>query len=70
MIAWRKAKTLLQSSAMESNVSASALLAEACFAFPGFFDSAASVSAEACFVLPSFFASAALTITTLLSSLA
>ena len=34
--AWRKAKTLLQSSVMVANVSAAAVSAENCFALPGF----------------------------------
>ena len=41
--AWRKAKTSLQSSAMEANFSAAAVLAEACLALPGFFALAAAV---------------------------
>ena len=67
--ACRNAKTLSQLSAMVANVLEAAVLAEACFALPGFFVSAAAVSAEACFALPGFFSSAASIVTTLLSSL-
>ena len=55
---------------MEANISAAAVLAEACFALPGFFVSAAAVLAEAGFALPGFFASAASIVTTLSLSLA
>ena len=68
--AWRKAKTLSQSSAMEANVSEAAVSAEACFTLPSFFVLAAAVLAEAGFALPGFFASAALIVTTLPLSLA
>ena len=56
----------------EANVSAAAVLAEACLAFPGFFASAADVLAEA-FYFPAFLtseASGASTVTTLSLSLA
>ena len=55
----------------EANVSAAAVLAEACLAFPGFFASAAGVLAEA-FYFPAFLtseASSASTVTMLSSSL-
>ena len=62
-----------QSTAKKANVSAEAVLAEACLALPSLFDWAVGLSAEACFDFPVFLASGASgasTIMTLSSSLA